>query len=157
MVHALSFLPFPFISLLQETAREDATGNGLVQGSLESKANLGASDERGRSSWKLVQFPFRRGWEWLGSFLCHLVPSCWEILWGCVSSNSCWHCLPSSLQVKRIAYQTLVRTLHTATQVQRSRKAAEAQGQGLVILAKNQAQELMQLGYTMLGRIVRFL
>ena len=49
--------------------------------------------------------------------------------------------------MKRIAYQTLVRTLYTATQVQRSRKAAEAQGQGLVILAKNQAQELMQLGY----------
>ena len=51
-----------------------------------------------------------------------------------------------SLQVKRIAYQTLVRTLKTATQVQRSRKAAEAQGQGLVVFAKNQAHELMQLG-----------
>ena len=51
-----------------------------------------------------------------------------------------------STKVKRISYQALVRSLHSATQVQRSRKAAQAQGQGLVILAKNQAQELMYLG-----------
>ena len=77
-----------------------------------------------------------------GSFLFHLVPFHWEVLWGCVGEKL----MATSLQVKLIAYQTLVRTLYTATQVQRSRKAAEAQGQGLVILAKNQAQELMQLG-----------
>lgn len=47
-------------------------------------------------------------------------------------------------EVRRISYQALVRSLHSATQVQRSRRAAQAQGQGLVILAKNQAQELMQ-------------
>jgi len=51
-----------------------------------------------------------------------------------------------STKVRRISYQALVRSLHSATQVQRSRRAAQAQGQGLVILAKNQAQELMYLG-----------
>ncbi|CAK9032822.1 unnamed protein product [Durusdinium trenchii] len=47
-------------------------------------------------------------------------------------------------EVHRIACQVLVESLRRATRLQRSRRAAQQQGRGLEILARNQAQELMQ-------------
>ena len=131
------------LTVLQETWAATSCQRGIW-----SQEKFGTSNERGTSAWRLVRLPTGRG---------RLVLIWWESGW---AETLLWRnhigetgnpyfvgdLKSVSTKVKRISYQALVRSLHSATQVQRSRRAAQAQGQGLVILAKNQAQELMYLG-----------
>lgn len=128
---------------LQETWAATSCQRGIW-----SQEKFGTFNERGTSAWRLVRLPTGRG---------RLVLIWWESGWAEIllwrnhigETGNLYFVgdLKSvSTKVRRISYQALVRSLHSATQVQRSRRAAQAQGQGLVILAKNQAQELMYLG-----------